>query len=152
MGGIIEGIGQAQAMEAQAKADDMNASIAQANKVVANQNRKTNLDTSHADYLDSLRASRRNTAAIRAAFGNSGFSGGSQLDVLADTASEQNLSSIRIADEGRTQNRKGALQMLGFENDTELAKLGAASNRAGEGLAILGGFVNTVTDVISFGK
>lgn len=151
MGGIIRGIGQAQQMEAQAKADDFNAQIALANKDVANQNRGVAIQTAAADYADSRRTSMRNNAQIKAAFGTSGLSGGSQLDVLADAATEQNISSQRILDEGRSQNRKGALQMLGFENDAKLAKMGAESNRAGEGLAIMGGFIDTMSSMMSMG-
>lgn len=152
MGGIISGIGKAQQMEAQAKADDFNAQIALANKDVANQNRGIAIQTAAADYADSRRASMRNNATIKAAFGTSGLSGGSQLDVLADAATEQNTSSARILDEGRNQNRKSALQMLGFDNNAILDKMGAESNRSGEGLAIMGGVIDTVSQFASMGS
>ena len=143
-GGAVSAVGAIQQGNAQAAADRQNADIAQANKVTANQDRMYALETSAADVQDRIDSNRRTSASIKAAFGNSGFDlAGTPLDVLRDTAQTDSVNVLRIQDEGRMQNRKGALAMLGYDMSSSQS-LAAANNDQTAGMFnAVGAILNT---------
>lgn len=144
VGGVVDAVGAVQEGEANAKAQEATADTAQANKVIADQDRRLAVQTAQIDASDRRRENRRTLASIRAAFGVSGGDlGGSPLDVLSDTAAELELDTQRIEYEGRSANRSGALQMLGFQRDTEQALASAANARTAGGLNAFGAIANT---------
>lgn len=143
-GGAVSAIGAVQQGNANAAADQQNAKIAQANKVIANQDRIVALQTSAADVADQVMQNRRTSASIKAAFGNSGFDlSGSALDVMMDNAQENAVGVSRLQQEGRAQNRKGALAMLGYQMSSDQDTLAAANDQQAGTLNAVGALLNT---------
>lgn len=129
---IFSATGAMSAANAQASASEYNAAVANRNAMVADQNRKLSIQQSRIDAEDKRRANRRVMASIRAQYGASGLAlSGSPLDVLEDTAAEQELDAKRIEYEGRARGREGALQMLGFKESADLSRTEARYARSG---------------------
>lgn len=127
-GTAISAIGAIQSANAQSAAARYNAQIADRDAVVAEQNRKLALQTARIDAEDKRRDNRRVLARIRTQYGASGLSlAGSPLDVLEDTAVEQELDAQRVEFEGRARGREGALQVLGLQEDAALSRAEASS-------------------------
>lgn len=131
--GVIGAIGAIQSANASAAAAEYNARVQERNMVIADQNRKQTIDTAEIAASDKRRESRRVLASMRAAYGTSGLDmAGSPLDVLEDTALEQELDASRISYEGRVRGREGAIQMLGLQEGANLSRMeGAAAKTAG---------------------
>lgn len=131
--GVIGALGAIQAANAQAAAAEYNARIQERNAIIADQNRKQAIETSEIAASDKRRENRRVLASMRAAYGTSGLElVGSPLDVLEDTAVEQELDTQRIRYEGRLRAREGAIQMLGLREDATLSRMeGKAAKTAG---------------------
>lgn len=131
--GAISAMGAIQAGNAQAAAAERDAQISERNKVIADQDRIQAVRTAQIAAEDKRRENRRQYAAIRAAYGTSGFElAGSALDVLADTSEEMTLDERRIEYEGTVRNREGALQMLYLQEDADTSRVaGANYKRAG---------------------
>lgn len=127
---VLGAVGAISSANAQASAARYNAEVAERDAVVADQNRKLALDQSRIDAEDKRRENRRVMASIRTQYGASGLSlAGSPLDVLEDTAVEQELDAQRIEFEGRARGREGALQMLGLQEEATLSRMEASSAR-----------------------
>jgi len=131
--GVIGALGAIQSANAQAAAAEYNAKISERNAVIADQNRKQAVETSEIAASDKRRENRRVLASMRAAYGTSGLDlAGSPLDVLEDTAVEQELDTQRVRYEGRLRAREGAIQMLGLHEDATLSLMeGKAAKTAG---------------------
>ncbi len=137
--GVIGAMGAIQAANAQATAAEYNARIQERNAVIADQNRKQALDTAEIAASDKRRENRRVLASMRAAYGTSGLEmAGSPLDVLEDTALEQELDTQRIMYEGRLRAREGAIQMLGLREDAALSRMEGRSARTAGYIAAAG--------------
>jgi len=122
-GTVLSAFGVYQSAQANAAAADYNARVADRDRTVADQNRKAVLDQSRIDAEDKRRENRRVMASIRASYGASGVElAGSPLDVLTDTALEQETDTQRIEYEGRIRGREGALQMLGLSESAALSR------------------------------
>lgn len=131
--GVIGALGAIQSANAQAAAAEYNAKIQERDAIIAEQNRKQNVETAELAATDKRRDNRRVLAAMRAAYGTSGLEmAGSPLDVLEDTALEQELDTERIRYEGRLRSREGAIQMLGLHEGATLSRMeGKAAKTAG---------------------
>lgn len=131
--GVIGALGAIQSANAQAAAAEYNAKISERNSAIVDQNRKQAVETSEIAASDKRRENRRVLASMRAAYGTSGLElAGSPLDVLEDTAVEQELDTQRIRYEGRLRAREGAIQMLGLREDATLSRMeGKAAKTAG---------------------
>lgn len=131
--GVIGAFGAIQSANAQAAAAEYNAKISERNAAIADQNRKQAIETSEIAASDKRRENRRVLASMRAAYGTSGLElAGSPLDVLEDTAVEQELDTQRVKYEGRLRAREGAIQMLGLREDATLSRMeGKAAKTAG---------------------
>lgn len=138
-GAVLGAVGVYQGMQASAAAAEYNAKVAERDIVVADQNRKAAMEQSRVDADDKRRENRRVMAAIRASYGASGVElAGSPLDVLTDTATEQETDTRRIEYEGKIRGREGALQMLGFSESATLSRAEARNNRRAAPWAALG--------------
>ena len=121
--GAISAMGAIQAGQAQAAAAQYEAQIAERNAKLADQDRILAVQTSQQAAEDKRRDNTRQLAAIRAAYGSSGFElAGTPLDVLSDTSVEMALDERRIEFEGQVKNREGALQMLYYNEDAQLSR------------------------------
>lgn len=131
--GVIGALGAIQAANAQAAAAEYNAKVSERNAIIADQNRQQALQSTEIAVTDKRRENRRVLAAMRAAYGTSGLEmAGSPLDVLEDTALEQELDTQRVSYEGRLRAREGAIQMLGLREDATLSRMeGKAAKTAG---------------------
>lgn len=117
--------------QAQANASVYEAQVAQRNAKIARNQAET-------DQEDQRRENRRQLGAMRAAYGASGLElSGSPLDVLADTAIEQELDVARIG-------YRGELRAIGEKDKADLA-LAAASN------AKKAGSIGAITSVVKTG-
>lgn len=124
--GVIGAMGAIQAANAQAAASEYNAKIADRDAQIADQNRRQALDTAETAVGDQRRDNRRVLATMRAAYGASGLElAGSPLDVLEDTALEQELDVQRISYEGKMRAREGAVQMLGLKENATISRMEA---------------------------
>lgn len=134
VGGFVSASGAQQAAQAQANAAMRDAAIAERNKKIVDQDRQQAVRTAQIAAEDKRRENRRNLAAIRAAYGSSGFElTGSPLDVLADTSIEMALDERRVEYEGYVRNREGALEMLYLQEDADESRLLAKEyKRAGK--------------------
>lgn len=129
--GAISAAGAMSAGQAQANASVYEAQVAQRNAKIARNQAET-------DQEDQRRENRRQMGAMRAAYGASGLElAGSPLDVLADTAIEQELDVARIG-------YRGELRAIG-EKDKADAALAAASN------AKKAGQIGALTSVVKTG-
>ena len=138
-GTAISAVGMIQSANAQSAAARHNAQLADRDAIVAEQNRKLALRTARIDAEDKRRNSRRVLASIRAQYGASGLSlAGSPLDVLEDTAVEQELDAQRVEFEGRARGREGALQALGLQKDASSAKTAGYIGAFGTALSGVG--------------
>lgn len=138
-GAVLGAVGVYQGMQASAASAEYNAKVAERDIVVADQNRKAAMEQSRVDADDKRRENRRVMAAIRASYGASGVElAGSPLDVLTDTATEQETDARRIEYEGKIRGREGALQMLGLSESAALSRAEARNNRRAAPLAALG--------------
>mgnify|MGYP000874971371 CR=1 FL=1 len=131
--GAIGAVGAIQSANASAAAAEYNARVQERNMIIADQNRKQSIDTAEIAAGDKRRENRRVLASMRAAYGTSGLDmAGSPLDVLEDTALEQELDASRISYEGRVRGREGAIQMLGLQEGANLSRMeGDAAKTAG---------------------
>lgn len=142
VGSLVSGItgmmaAQAQA-DAAADAAEQNARIADYNRKVAERNKNTVLAEADAAASDKQRDNRRVMSSIRASYGASGLSlEGSPLDVMTDTALEQEL------DVSRTR-YKGQLQAIGYEDEGNNYKLKAELHRMEAASASRAGSISAV--------
>lgn len=144
VGGVVSAVGAVQEGQATAQAAEVSADTALANKEIADQDRRLAVKTAQLDASDQRRENRRTLSSIRAAYGASGGDlAGSPLDVLMDTAMELEVDTQRIEYEGRGRNREGALQMLGFQRDSEQSLATAGYARKSGSLNALGALLNT---------
>ena len=149
-GTVIGAYGAMQAGAAGEAAGEYNARIADRDAAVADQNRQLNLTQTRIAADDKRRENRRVMASIRANYGASGLSlAGSPLDVLADTAVEQELDVQRVEYEGRVRGREGALQMLGLGEDAALSRLEGASARTRGNYSAIGGGLSGAGNVLA---
>lgn len=71
---------------------------------------------------------------------------GSQLDVLEDTATEQELDVQRVEFEGRVRSREGTLEVLGFKEGAGLSRARATGARSAGKVKALGALVGSLGD------
>lgn len=129
-GTVASVVGTIQSANATAAASEYNAKIADRDAYVADQNRQLAVQQAEIDAADKRRENRRVLSSIRATYGASGLElAGSPLDVLEDTAVEQELDAQRVSYEGRIRGREGALQMLGLQESAALDRMEAQNAR-----------------------
>lgn len=139
VGTVVQTVGVLNSAAAASAAAEYDAKTQERDAVIADQNRKAMADQNRIAADDARRNNRRAMSSVRAAYGTSGLGmEGSPLDVLEDTAVEQELDTRRTEYEGRVQERSGALQMLGLQEGANLSRREAASARRGAPLAALG--------------
>lgn len=149
-GTALSAMGAISAANAQADAANYNAQIADRDAVVADQNRKLATEQARIDADDKRRGNRRVLASMRAAYGASGLElAGSPLDVLEDTAVEQELDAQRVEFEGRARGREGALQMLGLQESATLSRMEARSARTAGVMGAIGGGLSGAGTILS---
>lgn len=131
--GAIGAYGAYASGQAASAAASYNARLQERDAYVAEQNRQAVIEQTRIAAEDSRRDNRRELASIRAAYGASGLDlAGSPLDVLQDTATEQELDTRRVEYEGSTRAREGALQILGLREGANLSRMeGRNARRAG---------------------
>lgn len=135
----IGAVGAISGAQAQAASASYNARLSDRDAYIADQNRKLAIETARIDAEDKRRDNRRVQASIRASYGASGVSfAGSPLDVLEDSAIENELDAQRIEFEGRSRARDAALQGQGASESAALSRNTASSARSGGALAALG--------------
>lgn len=138
-GTAVSAIGAIGSAKAQSAAASYNAQIADRDVVVADQNRKLAIEQARIDAEDKRRDNRRVLSSMRAAYGASGLElAGSPLDVLEDTAIEQELDAQRVEFEGRARGREGALQMLGLQESATLSRMEAKSAKSAGYMGAIG--------------
>lgn len=149
-GAAIGAVGALQAGNAASAAATYNARVADRDVAVADQNRKSVLDQTRIAADDKRRDNRRVMSSIRAQYGASGLSmAGSPLDVLQDTAVEQELDVRRIEFEGRVRGREGALQILGLQEGGVLSRREAKNARSAGQIGAVGGLASGVGSTLS---
>lgn len=126
VGSMVEG-------NARNEAAQENAASEERNRVLADQDRRTAVETGLLDAEDRRRENKRTLSALRASFGTSGVDlASSPLDVLEDTAVEAELDAQRVEYEARARNREGAANMVSrTERARNYRREGANSLTAG---------------------
>lgn len=138
-GTALSVVGAVTSANATARAAEYNARTAERDIVVADQNRQLAVSQAAIDAADKRRENRRVLASMRASYGASGVElAGSPLDVLEDTAVEQELDASRVEFEGRARGREGALQMLGLHEGATLSRMEGRGGRRGGTLNAIG--------------
>lgn len=139
VGGAVQAMGAMQQAEAEAKAHEYNAAVAE-------RNRETIKEQAFAGIRDQVRTDARQMANIRGKFAANGITmGGSALDVMVDTRFEQELGIERtryaagLAEIEQIDTKN--LELMGAENARKAGKISAAA-------ALLGGLSGAVS---SFG-
>lgn len=150
VGGVVGAIGAIRQGNAEGAAADFNAEVQERNAIIAEQNRQLTVRQSTIDAEDRRLANRRVMASIKAAYGSSGLElSGSQLDVLEDTATEQELDVQRIEFEGRVRSREGSLEVLGLKEGAGLSRARASGARSAGKLKALGSVIGGLGDAAS---
>lgn len=131
-GSLMSGAGAANAAE-------YNAAIARRNAAIAR-------SQATADAADKRRSNNRTLGAIHAVYGSSGLTlNGSSLDVLADTAAEQELDARRIE-------YKGDLRVMDQMERAALLEAQAESARTASYLSAFGNLVSGATRMAAGGQ
>lgn len=133
VGGVISAIGAISAANAQARAAEYNAQVAERNRIAI-------LAQADNEAIDKTRENERRLAVVRAAYGKAGIDlAGSPLDVIQDTAIEQQLDVSRIRYEGE-------LKAIGQQDQATLYRMEASNARTAGSIsavgALFGGFSN----------
>lgn len=128
MGAMQQGKAQSQAATYQAQVADRNAKIARQQADV--------------EQEDQRRENLRQRGAIRAAYGGSGIEmAGSPLDVLEDTAMEQELDVERIG-------YRGTLRALGENDKANLARAEAENAKSAGAIGAVGSILKAGTSLL----
>lgn len=134
-GSVVKGMGAIQ--EADAAGD-----AARYNQSVNTQNARASRLQGYADAEDQARENRKQIGQIRAAYGASGLEmSGSPLDVLVDTASEQDLDVRRI--KYKADNRA-----IAYANQAKLEGMKARAYENAETLATVGTVIGAGTSLL----
>ena len=152
IGGAFNVVGNLVAGAAEARAADFNAQVQERNAGIAEQNRQNTVRQSEIDAEEKRREGSRLRAAMRAAYGSSGLEmSGSPLDVLEDTAIEQELDVQRVEHEGRVRSFEGSLEVLGLLEGAGLsrsrakgAKVAGVFGAVGAGLGSAGKVIGSM--------
>lgn len=128
--GVVGAVGAKNQADAAAAASEYNAKVDERNRTIV-------LNQTSVEQDDKRRENRRNLASIRAAYGASGFEmAGSPLDLLEDTALEQELDVQRIGYDGQ-------LKAIGLTESANRSRTeGANAKKAGKigaATALIGG-------------
>lgn len=126
VGGLVGAQGAMQKAEAEAEADNFNAEVADRNRHIIGQ------QTMQA-VKDQRQTNRRDFHTIRALYGAAGVDmSGSALDVMHDTAIEQELDVSRIKYKGKLarieEKDKATLDRMGAQSALEAGKISAISS------------------------
>lgn len=127
--GVVGAFGTMQSANAEAAALNYNAAVNERNAA-------TSLNQSEAEIKDQRRENRRQMSSIRNAYGASGFAmEGSPLDVLEDTAIEQELDVRKIDYQGRMRaqgyKEQSVIDRMGAKNVRKAGKIGAVAQLIG---------------------
>lgn len=132
IGGVVGAIGAMQQANAQARAAEYNAKVAERNRLAI-------LDQTDHEAADAGLENRRRMSAIRSQYGASGIElAGSPLDVLTDTAIEQEYDVKKIR-------YSGQLEAIGKTDEANLYRMEAKSARAAGGISAVGAFLGGVS-------
>lgn len=118
---------------AEREAAEINSAYMLRDAEIKDQNRKAEVKQLQIAAEDKRRSNRRTLSTIRAAYGSSGFTmEGSPMDVLEDTAGEQELDVQRIEYDARLKSRAGAFEVLGLKEQARITRQeGRNAQRAG---------------------
>lgn len=125
IGGVVGAIGAMQSANAQARAAEYNAAVQR-------RNAQAILAQTDNEAADTVRENRRRMAAIRSQYGASGLElAGSPLDVLTDTAIEQeyDVKKVRYA---------GQLEAIGKTDQAKLYTMEAKNARTAGTISAVG--------------
>lgn len=114
--------------------------VAERNQIVAQQNELMARQQASADAQDKRDQNKRQLGAIRSAYGSSGVDiAGSPMDVLEDSATmlEKDAKTTEYA--GEVQARKGALEMLGYQDQAALLGMQSSSLNTEAGAVMTAG-------------
>ena len=134
--GAISAAGAMQQGKAAANAANYEAQLADRNaKIARNQ--------AEAEQEDQRRENVRQRGAIRAAYGASGIEmAGSPLDVLSDTALEQELDVARIG-------YRGELKAIGENDRAEMARVSASNAKQAGAIGAISAITKTGASLLS---
>lgn len=134
--GVVSAAGAMSAGKAQANAANYEAQLADRNaKIARNQ--------AEAEQEDQRRENIRQRGAIRAAYGASGIEmAGSPLDVLSDTALEQELDVARIG-------YRGELKAIGEADKAEMARVSASNAKQAGAIGAISAITKTGASLLS---
>jgi len=138
--GVVGAIGAIASANAQAEAAEQNARIQDYNRQVSERNKAATNAATDAEAAEKRRENARTMASMRAAYGASGLAmSGSSLDVLEDTAYEQELDvekvryrghvkAVGYTDEAANYGMKSALAMSEAKNARTSGTISAAAS------------------------
>lgn len=133
--GVVGAMGAMQQGKAQSQAATYTAQVADRNAKIARQQ-------ADVEQEDQRRENMRQRGAIRAAYGGSGIEmAGSPLDVLEDTAMEQELDVERIG-------YRGALRALGENDKANLARAEAENAKSAGAIGAMGSILKAGTSLL----
>jgi hypothetical protein len=136
LSGIVSAAGAMQQAQAQADAAEYQAEVARRNAKLAR-------DQAEVEQNDQRRENRRQMGAMIAAYGASGVDmAGSPLDVLADTAIEQELDVARAG-------YRGELRAIGENDKANLAKAEASNARSAGAFSAVGALFKAGSSLLS---
>lgn len=131
IGGIVGAVGAIASANAQAAAANYNAKVQERNRLAV-------LAQADAEAADKVRENKRVNARIRAQYGAAGIEmAGSPLDVMEDTAIEQELDVKRIRYAGELEGIQRRDQANLYRMEAKAAKTAGMFSAVGN---ILGGF------------
>jgi hypothetical protein len=133
--GVVGAMGAMQQGKAQSQAATYTAQVADRNAKIARQQ-------ADVEQEDQRRENMRQRGAIRAAYGGSGIEmAGSPLDVLEDTAMEQELDVERIG-------YRGTLRALGENDKANLARAEAENAKSAGAIGAMGSILKAGTSLL----
>jgi len=137
--GVFGAIGAMQQASAAAAAAQQNAAIADYNRKVSERNAAATLQTTQLESDEKRREGQRRLSSMRVAYGASNLSlEGSPLDVLEDTALEQELDVAKLGYKGRVKAVGYKDEAANYAMKAELHRMEAESAQAAGPISAIG--------------
>lgn len=148
-GGVVGAAGASQAASAAATAGNYNAAVLEQQAAAAERNREVARRQAELEISDQRVKHRALQGQIRAAYGTSGFAiDGRPLDVLANTAAEQELDIDKIYYKGDLQAAAETDKANSFRAQATLARMGAGQALTAGGYGIATNLLAGVTGAV----
>ncbi|WP_414464357.1 hypothetical protein [Hyphomicrobium sp. DY-1] len=150
LGGAVQAVGAIQQGQAQAKADNYNAAVADQNAEIARRNASAVRDQTNSDVVTQAREQRKQLGLVRATYGANGLDfSGTALDVFEEQSLSANYDLHLTQYKGNLRAIDYEQQAVGFNDSANLSRMSASAATSagyiGAASAAIGGVTSAAT-------